>query len=49
MLSDTQTMDEAFLSSTGIGLLPCNWENWNSDFVITNQIKKELFKRINNT
>ena len=48
-LSDTQTMDEAFLSSTGIGLLPCNWEEWNSDFVITNQIKKELFKRINNT
>ena len=48
-LSDTQIMDEAFLSSTGIGLLPCNWENWNSDFVITNQIKKELFKRINNT
>ena len=48
-LLDVHAMDEAFISSTGIGLLPCNWKKWNSDFVITNQIKKELFKRINNS
>jgi len=46
--ADIQNMDEAFISSTGIGLLPCFWEKWNSNFLITLQIKKELFKRINN-
>ena len=42
-------MDEAFITSTGIGLLPCYWEGWESKYVITNQIKKELFNRIKNT
>lgn len=45
---DINDMDEAFISSTGIGLLPCYWENWNSEFKITNKLKKELFNRINN-
>jgi len=48
-LSDISNMDEAFISSTGIGLLPCYWDEWNSSFTITKQIKKELFKRINNS
>ena len=48
-LSDIHKMDESFISSTGIGLLPCIWEKWDSDFLITNQIKKELFKRIKNS
>ena len=42
-------MDEAFISSTGIGLLPCNWDGWSSNFKLTLQIKKELFNRINNS
>ena len=42
-------MDESFITSTGIGLLPCYWEGWNSEYIITNQIKKELFNRIKNT
>ena len=42
-------MDEAFISSTGIGLLECYWNGWKSDFIITKQIKKELFKRIKNS
>jgi branched-subunit amino acid aminotransferase/4-amino-4-deoxychorismate lyase len=42
-------MDEAFISSTGIGLLPCYWDGWNSDYANTNLIKKELFKRIKNS
>ena len=46
--SEINTMDEAFISSTGIGLLPCFWKNWNSNFSLTKQIKKELFNRINN-
>ena len=41
-------MDEAFISSTGIGLLPCYWDDWHSEFEITNKLKKELFNKINN-
>ena len=47
-LDEVNSMDEAFLSSTGIGLLECHWDNWTSHYYITQQIKKELFKRINN-
>ena len=35
-------MDEAFVSSTGIGLLPCTWNGWKSDFVKTRALKKSL-------
>ena len=35
-------MDEAFISSTGIGLLPCFWDGWQSDFIITLKLKKLL-------
>ena len=35
-------MDEAFISSTGIGLLPCYWNNWQSDFRITSKLKSHL-------
>jgi len=41
-------MDEAFISSTGIGLLPCYWDDWHSEFETTNKLKKELFNKINN-
>ena len=46
---DINTMDEAFISSTGIGLLACYWDNWESKYRYTNLIKKELFKRIKNS
>jgi len=45
-LDEVNTMDEAFITSTGIGLLPCYWDGWTSDFKKTKSIKKELFKRI---
>ena len=35
-------MDEAFISSTGIGLLPCFWDGWQSDFILTLKLKKLL-------
>ena len=35
-------MDEAFISSTGIGLLPCFWDGWQSDFIITSKLKTLL-------
>ena len=47
--NDITDMEEAFITSTGIGLLPCYWDGWNSKFYITKSIKKELFKRINNS
>ena len=40
-------MDEAFISSTGIGLLPCFWDGWQSDFTITSKLKKHLDQFIN--
>jgi branched-subunit amino acid aminotransferase/4-amino-4-deoxychorismate lyase len=42
-------MDEAFISSTGIGLLPCSWNGWQSDFTITSKLKKHLDRFINIT
>ena len=39
-------MDEAFISSTGIGLLPCSWDGWKSDYTITLKIKKHLDRLI---
>ena len=42
-------MDEAFISSTGIGLLPCFWNGWQSDFTITSKLKKHLDRFINTT
>lgn len=41
-------MDEAFISSTGIGLLPCYWDGWNSNFSMTAQLNKELEALIGN-
>ena len=28
-------MDEAFITSTGIGIMPCKWDDWRSEFKIT--------------
>ena len=39
---DINKMDEAFISSTGIGLLPCFWDGWNSKFKLTATIQKHL-------
>ncbi|MDP6570714.1 MAG: aminotransferase class IV [Candidatus Marinimicrobia bacterium] len=40
-------MDEAFISSTGIGLLPCYWQGWESDYTTTNRINQLLDAEIN--
>ena len=41
-------MDEAFISSTGIGLLPCYWDGWETDLTITSKLKKHLDTLIKN-
>jgi len=45
-LDSINEMDEAFITSTGIGLLPCYWDGWSSAFSITNLIKKRLISII---
>ena len=37
---DIDIMDEAFISSTGIGLLPVYWESFTSEYLITKKIKR---------
>jgi len=37
---DINDMDEAFLTSTAIGILPCYWDGWNSDYAISLHLKK---------
>ena len=39
-------VDEAFISSIGIGLLPCIWDGWKSDFRLTSKLKKCINKLI---
>jgi len=46
-ISEINSMDEAFISSTGIGLYPCYWDNWNSDYPITQELRKNLNKILN--
>ena len=48
-IDSVNEMDEAFISSTGIGLLPCFWNGWQSDFTITSKLKKHLDRFINTT
>lgn len=47
--NEINSMDEAFISSSGIGLLPCYWDGWSSNFNITNQLQKYLFNYINDS
>jgi len=39
-------MNEAVISSTGIGVLPCYWEGWISDYQVTNAIKNRIDKAL---
>ncbi len=42
-------MDEAFISSMGIGLFPCSWDGWHSDFILSSKLKKRIDQLINST
>ena len=39
-LNQVKLMDEAFISSTGIGLVECYWDNWKSDYHYSKELKK---------
>ena len=47
--ADVNKMDEAFISSSGIGILPCFWEGWTSKFKITRIIKNKIDMILENT
>lgn len=47
--SDVNQMDEAFITSSGIGILPCYWEGWSSKFKITKILKNKIDIIIENT
>ena len=37
--ADINNMDEAFLTSSSIGIMPCYWDDWSSNYSITLDIK----------
>ena len=39
-------MDEAFLTSTAIGIMPCYWDGWDSNHSITLDLKKHYNQMI---
>jgi len=41
-------MDEAFLTSTAIKILPVRWNNWTSEYVVTSQLGEALNMFIDN-
>jgi branched-subunit amino acid aminotransferase/4-amino-4-deoxychorismate lyase len=43
---DINKMDEAFITSTAIGVLPCYWDGWNSNHSITLNLKKHYNQMI---
>ena len=38
-IDDINQMDEAFICSSVIGVLPCYWDGWNSDYKITKRFQ----------
>jgi len=39
---EVDEMDEAFLTSSSVHLLPVYWENWSSEYRVTNHLKGAL-------
>ena len=46
--NDINNFDEAFISSTGIGILECYWSGWHSNYKITKKLKKMLVDTLTN-
>ena len=42
LFKDINLMDEAFITSTAVGVLPCFWENWKSKYKICTEIKNSI-------
>ncbi len=44
--AEVDSMTEAFITSTGIGLQPCYWEGWSSEYTVTFELQKLLRQTI---
>jgi len=44
--SDVYDMDEAFLTSSSYGIIPCFWDDWASDYKLTKKIQKLLKQKL---
>ena len=38
-IEDIDSMDEAFICSSVVGVLPCFWDNWKSNFILTKRLQ----------
>ena len=47
-LDEINSFDEAFISSSGIGIIECYWEGWNSNYKLTKKLKKTLAEKLTN-
>ena len=39
LLDNVESMDEAFICSSVVGILPCYWDGWKSDYKITKRLQ----------
>ena len=39
LLNNVGSMDEAFICSSVVGILPCYWDGWKSDYKITKRLQ----------
>ena len=47
-MNEINNFDEAFISSSGIGILECYWLNWQSNYIMTKKLKKILAEKLTN-
>ena len=39
LLDNIESMDEAFICSSVVGILPCYWDGWKSDYNIAKRLQ----------
>ena len=39
LIKDVNSMEEAFICSSVVGILPCYWDNWSSDYSFTKKLQ----------
>ena len=39
LVNNVKSMDEAFICSSVVGILPCYWDKWKSNYKITKKLQ----------
>ena len=39
LIENVNSMDESFICSSVVGILPCYWDDWKSDYIITKKLQ----------